>query len=114
MEEELAGFWVSCLIPCLPCQFFEFRGILVDKGKFELQLLEVIPCSVFLRRILEPFSERVQEVFPDYWAIIVCGVQGVEEFAKVSNPASYLFPFDICEGESGPSDVRLVRGDCPI
>ena len=53
-------------------------------------------------------------MFPYYWAIVIHGVQGVEEFTKVLDPASYLFPFDVCEGESGSSDMRLVCGDCPI
>ena len=79
-----------------------------------MQPLELVPCSVFFCRILEPFAERIQEVFPNYGAVVVLGVQSVEELAEVPNPAGYLFSFDIGKGIGSPSNVRLVRRYRPI
>jgi len=53
-------------------------------------------------------------VFPDYGAVVVQGVQGIKELAKVPNPTSYLFPFDIGEGVGGPGDMGLVCGYGPV
>ena len=53
-------------------------------------------------------------MFPDYGAVVIQGVQGVEEFAEVPDPAGYLFPFDIGEGIGSLGDVRLVCGYGPI
>ncbi len=53
-------------------------------------------------------------MFPYDRAIVVLGVEGVQELAKVSDPACHLFPFDICEGVRSPGDVRLIGGDCPV
>src|SRR5258708_10239492 len=114
MEEELTGIRVPCLISWLSCQLFEFRGVFIDEGKLQLQLLEIISCSILLCRVLEPFAEGVQEVFPYYETIVVCGVEGVEEFTKVSHPSGHLFTFDVCQGKGGSSDVRLICRYRPV
>src|SRR5713226_4804109 len=114
MEEQLTGFQIPCQISRLSRQLLKLGGVLIDQGNLQLQLLKVIPCSVFFCGILEPFMKGVQEVFPYYDAIIVCWVEGVKEFAEVLDPSSHLLAFDICQGEGGPGNVRLVCGYRPV
>ena len=59
VKEELTSLGVSCLIPRLSCQFFESGGIFIDEGELELQFFQVVPCSVFFCRVLEPLAEGV-------------------------------------------------------
>ena len=53
-------------------------------------------------------------MFPHYNAIVVCGIEGVEEFAEVPDPSGYLFSFNVCEGEGGVGNVELVCRYRPI
>ena len=53
-------------------------------------------------------------MFPYNWPIVVLGIQGVEEFAEVPDPAGYLLSLDIGKGVSSPGNVRLICGYGPV